>query len=70
MKFSPLIGALFALTLTVSQAHAQAPTGADVWGIGETSIPAPQPLCRVGIASQPVEAAGGQATGAGWHGVG
>ena len=32
MKFSPLIGALFALTLTVSQAHAQAPTGADVWG--------------------------------------
>jgi hypothetical protein len=34
MKSSVLTGALFALTvtLTVSSAHAQAPTGADVWG--------------------------------------
>ena len=32
MKFSLLIGVLFALTLTVSQTEAQAPTGADVWG--------------------------------------
>ena len=30
MKISLLIGALFALTL--SQVHAQAPAGADVWG--------------------------------------
>lgn len=33
MKISLLIGALFALaTLTISQAHAQAAAGADVWG--------------------------------------
>ncbi len=44
MKFSPLISALFALTLTLTltvnlrQAHAQAPTGADVWGASPPAI--------------------------------
>ena len=32
MKLSFLIGTMFALTLTLSQVHAQAPAAADVWG--------------------------------------